>query len=259
MNYMGKLDGKVAIITGAGSGIGRATAFLFAQEGAKVVVVDINDAAGEETVKMIKDGGGEAIFIHADVSKAEDVKNMVQKTVEKFGGLHVIVNNAGIVGEMIDTANYPEETFDKVIAVNLKGVWLGIKYAVAEIIKSGGGSIINVASIGGLIGFPGISAYCASKAGVIALTKAAAIEYAKHNVRVNCIAPGVIETPLSTKPFAKLTPEIMEAHISRIRLVPMGRMGKPEEVARVALFLASDDSSFITGAVITVDGGMVAW
>lgn len=249
---MGKLNGKVAIITGAGSGIGRATALLFAREGAKVVIADIDDVGGKETLKMIKDGGGEAIFVHADVSNAEDVKNMVKTAVDKYGGLHIIFNNAGIGGEMKDTANYPEEVFDKVIEVNLKGVWLGIKYAVPEILKSGGGSIINTASAGGLVGFPGVSAYCASKAGVVALTKVAALEYAKLNIRVNCIAPAVIKTPLSDK----LTPEMAEA---QIQLVPMGRMGKPEEVAKVALFLASDDSSFVTGHVLSVDGGMVAW
>ncbi|MEM3526606.1 MAG: glucose 1-dehydrogenase [Candidatus Jordarchaeaceae archaeon] len=249
---MKKLEGKVAVITGAGSGIGRATALLFAQEGAKVVVVDINDDAGKETVKMIKDKGGEAIFVHADVSRAEEVKNMVKKAVDEYGRLDILFNNAGIGGELNDTARYSEEVFDRVIAVNLKGVWLGIKYAVPEMLKVGGGSIINTASAGGLIGFPGVSAYCASKAGAIGVTKVAALEYATQNIRVNCIAPAVIETPLS----GQMTPEMMQA---QIQMVPMRRAGKPEEVAKVALFLASDDSSFVTGHILSVDGGMLAW
>jgi NAD(P)-dependent dehydrogenase (short-subunit alcohol dehydrogenase family) len=249
---MKKLYRKVAIITGAGSGIGRATALLFAQEGAKVVVADINDDAGKETLKMIKDRGGEAVFVHADVSRSEDVKNMIKKAVNEYGKLDILFNNAGIGGELNDISKYSEQVFDKVIAVNMKGVWLGIKYAVPEMLKGGGGSIINTSSAGGLIGFPGVSAYCASKAGVVGITKVAALEYATLNIRVNCIAPAVIETPLS----GQMTPEMMQA---QIQMVPMRRAGKPEEVAKVALFLASDDSSFVTGHILSVDGGMLAW
>lgn len=251
---MGKISGKVAIITGAASGIGKATAILFAQEGAKVVVADVVDKLGEETVKMIKESGGKAVFVHADVSKAEDVKNMVKTAVDTYGRLDIIFNNAGIEGTTADTANYPENVFDKVIAINLKGVWLGIKYAVPELLKSGGGSIINTSSVAGLIGFAGLSAYNATKGGIIQLTKTAALEYAKQNIRVNCIAPGVIETPMVDRAL-KGQPEAKAAFI---QIEPVGRFGKPEEVAKAALFLASDDSSFVTGTVLTVDGGLTA-
>ena len=251
---MGKIEGKVAIITGAASGIRKATAILFAQEGAKVVVADTVDKLGEETVKMIKESGGKAVFVHADVSKAEDVKNMVKTAVDTYGRLDIIFNNAGIEGATADTANYPESVFDKVIAINLKGVWLGIKYAVPELLKNGGGSIINTSSVAGLVGFAGLSAYNATKGGIIQLTKTAALEYAKQNIRVNCIAPGVIETPMVDR-FLKGQPEAKAAFI---QIEPVGRFGKPEEIAKAALFLASDDSSFVTGTVLTVDGGLTA-
>ena len=251
---MGKIDGKVAIITGAASGIGKATAILFAQEGAKVVVADVLDKLGEETVKTINESGGKAVFVHADVSKAEDVKNMVKKAVDTYGRLDIIFNNAGIEGATADTANYPESVFDKVIAINLKGVWLGIKYAVPELLKNGGGSIINTSSVAGLVGFAGLSAYNATKGGIIQLTKTAALEYAKQNIRVNCIAPGVIETPMVERAL-KGQPEAKAAFI---QIEPVGRFGKPEEIAKAALFLASDDSSFVTGTVLTVDGGLTA-
>jgi len=251
---MGKIDGKVAIITGASSGIGKATAILFAQEGAKVVVADISDELGEETVKLINESGGKAIFVHTDVSKAEDVKNLIKTAVYTYGRLDIIFNNAGIEGIIVDTANYPENLFDKVLAVNLKGVWLGIKYAVPELLKNGGGSIINTASVAGLVGFAGLSAYNATKGGIIQLTKTAALEYAKQNIRVNCIAPGVIETPMVDR-FLKGQPE---ARAAFVQLEPVGRFGKPEEIAKAALFLASDDSSFVTGTVLVVDGGLTA-
>jgi NAD(P)-dependent dehydrogenase (short-subunit alcohol dehydrogenase family) len=251
---MGKIDGKVAIITGAASGIGKATALLFAQEGANVVVADFMDELGEETVKVINESGGKAVFVHTDVSKAEDVKNMIKTAVDTYGRLDIIFNNAGIEGASIDTANYPENVFDKVIAVNLKGVWLGIKYALPELLKNGGGSIINTTSVAGLVAFAGLSAYNATKGGIIQLTKTAAIEYAKQNIRVNCIAPGVIETAMVDR-VLKAQPEAKAAFI---QIEPVGRFGKPEEVAKAALFLASDDSSFITGTVLIVDGGLTA-
>jgi NAD(P)-dependent dehydrogenase (short-subunit alcohol dehydrogenase family) len=251
---MGKIDGKVAVITGAASGIGKATAILFAQEGAKVVVADVMDELGKETVKSISESGGEAIFVHTDVSRTEDVKNMIKAAVDTYGKFDIIFNNAGIEGASIDTANYPENVFDKVVAINLKGVWLGIKYAVPELLKTGGGVIINTTSVAGLVAFAGLSAYNATKGGIIQLTKTAAIEYAKQNIRVNCIAPGVIETAMVDR-FLKGQPEAKAAFI---QLEPVGRFGTPEEVAKVALFLASDDSSFITGTVLVVDGGLTA-
>lgn len=251
---MGRLEGKVAIVTGASSGIGKATALLFAQEGAKVVVADVTDELGKETVKAIKEKGGEAIFVHVDVSKAVEVKNLIEETVQKYGKLDIMFNNAGIEGENIDTANYPEDVFDKVVAVNLKGVWLGIKYAVPELLKSGGGSIINTTSVAGLVGFPGLGPYNATKGGIIQLTKTAALEYAKQNIRVNCIAPGVIKTPM----VDRVLRDQPEAEKSFLQMEPVGRFGQPEEIARVALFLASSDSSFVTGTVLTADGGLTA-
>jgi len=251
---MSKLNGKVAIITGAASGIGKASALLFAREGAKVVVADVTDELGKETVKMINESGGKAIFVHTDVSKVEDVKSVVKTTVDTYGKLDIIFNNAGIEGVTADTANYPENVFDKVVAVNLKGVWLGIKYAVPELLKNGGGSIINTSSVAGLVAFAGSSAYNATKGGIIQLTKTAALEYAKQNIRVNCIAPGVIETPMIER-YLKGQPEAKAAFV---QIEPVGRLGKPEEIAKAALFLASDDSSFVTGIVLVVDGGLTA-
>ena len=250
---MGKIDGKVAIITGAASGMGKAAAILFAQEGAKVVVADIMDEPGEETVKTINESGGKAIFVHTDVRKAEDVKNMIQKAVDAYGKLDIMFNNAGTAKCNADTAKYPENAFDQVIAIDLKGVWLGIKYAVQELLKTGGGSIINTASVGGIVGEAGMSAYSAAKGGVIQLTKTAAVEYAEQNIRVNCIAPGCIETSMFA--WVKAFPKAKEAFMQRI---PMRRFGKPEEIAKAALFLASDDSSYITAQVLVVDGGMTA-
>jgi len=251
---MGKIDGKVAIITGATSGIGMATALLFAQEGAKVVVSGRNENRGGNVVKMIKERGGEAILVRTDVGKASDVKNMIKTTVDKYGKLDIIFNNAGIEGVSVDTANYPESVFDEVIAVNLKGVWLGIKYAVPELLKNRGGSIINMSSVAGLVGFAGLSAYNATKGGIIQLTKTAALEYAKQNIRVNCIAPGVIETAMVDRTL-KAHPEAKAAFV---QIEPVGRFGKPEEVAKAALYLASEDSSFTTGTVLIVDGGLTA-
>ncbi len=251
---MGKLDGKIAIITGAASGIGKATAILFAQEGATVAVADVMDAQGNETVKTIIESGGKAVFVHTDVSKAEDLQNLIKTTVESYGRLDIMFNNAGIEGSSIDTANYPESVFDKIVAINLKGVWLGIKYSVPELLKSGGGCIISTASVAGLVAFAGLSAYNASKGGIIQLTKTAAIEYAKQNIRVNCIAPGVIQTAMVDR-FVKGQPEARSAFV---QLEPVGRFGTPEEIAKAALFLASDDSSFITGIVLVVDGGLTA-
>ena len=249
-----KLDGKVAIITGAGSGIGRATALLFAQEGAKVIVADIVDKQGKEAAETIKKNGGEAVFVHTDVSKTEDVKNVIKEAVTRYGRLNIMYNNAGIEGQMKDTANYPEDIFDRIISVNLKGVWLGIKYAIPEMLKAGGGSIISTASIAGLVGFPGLVGYCASKGGIIQITKTAALEYAKQNIRINCIAPGVIATPMVER-LVQSVPGMQEGLTAS---EPIGRTGKPEEIAKAALYLASDDSTFVTGTTLVVDGGFVA-
>ncbi len=246
-----KLANKVALITGAGSGMGKSAALIFAAEGAKVAAVDINEGQVKETAAEITKKGGNAIALRADVSKSEDVKRMVDDTVAKFGGLNIVYNNAGIEGESNFISNMTEEQFDRVIAINLRGVFLGMKYALPHLIKAGGGSIINQASIAGLIAVRGGAGYSAAKAGVIALTRVGALEYGRYNIRVNAICPGAIETPMAQR-IRQGQPPNPKA-IQRISV--LGRMAEAEEIAKVALFLASDDSSFATGAPFIIDGG----
>ena len=246
-----KLANKVALITGAGSGMGKSAALMFANEGAKVAAVDVAEAQVKETVAEIAKRGGDAIAIRADVSKSEDVKRMIDDTVARFGGLNIMYNNAGIEGEWNFMSNMSEDQFDRVIAINLRGVFLGMKYALPHLINAGGGSIINQASIAGMIAVRGGAAYSASKAGVIALTRVAALEYGRYNIRVNAICPGAIETPMAQR-IRQGQPPNPKA-IQRISV--LGRMAEPEEIAKVALFLASDDSSFATGAPFVIDGG----
>jgi len=245
------LANKVALITGAGSGMGKSAALIFAVEGAKVAAVDVAETQVKETVAEIAKRGGDAIAIRADVSKSEDVKRMIDDTVARFGGLNIMYNNAGIEGESNFMSNMTEDQFDRVIAINLRGVFLGMKYALPHLIKAGGGSIINQASIAGMIAVRGGAAYSASKAGVIALTRVAALEYGRYNIRVNAICPGAIETPMAQR-IRQGQPPNPKA-IQRISV--LGRMAEPEEIAKVALFLASDDSSFATGAPFVIDGG----
>jgi NAD(P)-dependent dehydrogenase (short-subunit alcohol dehydrogenase family) len=251
---MDKLNGKVVIVTGAASGIGKATAALFASEGAKVVASDWIEEAGSAAIESITAGGGDIVFVRADVSQPADVQALINQAVGRFGGLDAIFNNAGIEGEQAATADCSLENWDRVISVNLKGVFLGMKYAIPELLKRGGGSIINNASVAGMVGFRNIPAYCASKGGVIQLTKTAALEYATQGIRVNAICPGVIWTPM----VERFIGDSEEARKAFEALEPVGRFGTPEEVARLALFLASDDSSFCTGAPFIVDGGFVA-
>ena len=251
---MGRVEGKVAIVTGAGSGIGRASAMLLAKEGAKTVVVDRNAEAGEETVRMIKEAGGEAIFVKADVSKVEDIKKMVKTAVSTYGKLNILFNNAGLIAEVAPTAEATEEKFDETIATNLKGAFMGMKYAIPEMLRIGGGSIINIASIAGTKGVTNAPAYAASKGGVLALSRATAIEYATQNIRVNCISPGTISTPAMAA-LMKDDPEIKRNYEEA---VPQGRLGRPDEVAQVVLFLASDEASHITGEKLAIDGGLEA-
>lgn len=253
---MGRLDGKVAIVTGAASGFGRATAILFGTEGAKVVVCDYVAEGGEKTAKMIKGAGGEAIFVHADVSKTEDVKKMVKTAVDNYGRLDILFNNAGVGGQAVPLTEVTEEQWDRGININLKGVWLGMKYAIPEMLKSGGGAIINTASTSGILAMPDVSVeYNVSKSGIIMLTKTAAAEFATKNIRVNCICPAHCVTPMVDKTLSgneKARKEFSERQ-------PLGRMGTAEEVAQAVLFLASEEcSSFITGIALPVDGGYTA-
>jgi NAD(P)-dependent dehydrogenase (short-subunit alcohol dehydrogenase family) len=251
---MMKLKGKVAIVTGAGSGIGKASAVLFAQEGASVVVVDWNRETGARTAESIRGSGGEAVYCYADVSNPHDVEAMVNTAVEKYGKLNALFNNAAIqlISPLVETT---EDLWDRVHRVNLKGVFLGCKYAIPAMIRNGGGSIINTASVLGFMGDPDLPAYCAAKGGVIALTRAAALGYGPQGVRINCICPGDIETPLLQDYFnkdpdpARLRQEVSAKYALR-------RVGKPQEVAQLAVFLASDESSFMTGTTMVIDGGL---
>lgn len=248
------LKDKVALVTGGSSGIGRATALACAREGAKVAVADIGVAGGEETAQLVKDAGGEAIFIKADMTKAADLEAMVDTIVKTYGRLDCAHNNAGIEGALGKTANYDEAEWDKVIAINLTGVWLCMKYEIPQMLKNGGGSIVNTASAAGLLGVPNMPAYAASKHGVVGLTKTAALEYAKAGIRVNCVCPGIIQTPM----VSRLTGERPGMFEKIATAEPIGRIGKPEEIAESVVWLCSDLASFVTGHAMSVDGGIVA-
>jgi len=250
----GSFEGKVVIVTGAGSGIGRATALAFAREGAKVIVADRTPEKGEETAREIRKKKGSAAFGHCDVSKSADVQNMVKKTIEMYGRLDCAFNNAGIEGISASTVECAEETWEQTIDINLKGVWLCMKHEIPEILKSGGGSIVNCASIAGLVGFPGMPAYVASKHGVLGLTKTAALEYAKKGIRVNAVCPGVIQTPM----IDRFTKGDRQAYAQLLQGEPVARIGKPEEIAEAVLWLCSDAASFVTGHPLVADGGWVA-
>jgi len=249
---MDTLKDKVAIVTGAGSGIGKAIAILYAAEGAKVVVSDIEKTAGEETVKFINSNGGKSIFVKADTSEPSDQLALVMETVAHFGGLHIACNNAGVGGPVKPVGEYPIDGWDKVISINLSGVFYGMLYQIPAMLESGGGSIINMASILGIVGFPNSSAYVAAKHGVIGLTQNAAIEYAAKNIRVNAICPGFINTPLLEN---NLDADTLKSLSS---MHPIGRLGTAEEVAELALWLSSSKSSFTTGAHYLIDGGYTA-
>ena len=250
-----RLKNKVALITGAGSGIGRESALLFAREGASVVVVDLAPATGRKTAEDIVSAGGSALFIRADVSRAEEARGMIAAAEEAYGKLDVLFNNAGIFpaadGSVTDT---DEETWDLVLAVNLKGVFLGCKYGIPALLRAGGGSIINTASFVALMGAatPQI-AYTASKGGVLALTREIAVEFARKGIRANALCPGPVDTPLLAELFSD-----PERRARRMVHIPMGRLARGEEVARAALFLASEESSYINGTAFTVDGGITS-
>ncbi|MGO9265263.1 MAG: SDR family oxidoreductase [Candidatus Binataceae bacterium] len=250
----GTLQGKVILVTGGGSGIGRATSLILARQGAKVMIADYVPEGAERTVKMIKDAGGEASCIAADVSFPKQVEMMVNKTVETYGRLDGAFNNAGIEGKIVNTADTSEEIFDRIIAINLKGVWLCMKYEIPQMLKNGGGAIVNTAWAAGLVGVEGLCGYNASKHGVVGLTKNAALEYAQKNIRVNCVCPGLINTPM----VARMIDSGGMNEQDFVAGEPVGRMGKPEEIGEGVAWLLSDAASFVTGHPMAVDGGWVA-
>jgi NAD(P)-dependent dehydrogenase (short-subunit alcohol dehydrogenase family) len=246
---------QVALVTGAASGIGRATALAFAQSGAKVVLADISVEGGESAAAEIKKQTGvPTSFVKCDVSKSADVERMVRHAVERFGRIDYAFNNAGTEGIQAATAECSEENFDRTVAIDLKGTWLCMKYEIPQMLKQGGGAIVNCSSIAGLVGFPNIPAYVASKHGVIGLTKTAALEYAKTNVRVNAVCPGVIHTPMVDR-FVGGHTEVMQALTAG---EPIGRIGEPSEIAEAVLYLCSSHASFVTGIAMPIDGGWVA-
>jgi NAD(P)-dependent dehydrogenase (short-subunit alcohol dehydrogenase family) len=252
----GLLDGKAALITGGGGGIGRATALAFAREGARVAVADVVIDAARETVAQVNAGGGQAISLPGEVTRDAEVRAMIEAVVDAYGRLDCAFNNAGIAGWHVEaagkkTAEWSEEAFDRMIAVNLKGVWLCMKHEIVQMLAQGGGAIVNTASIAGLAGLPTSSAYVAAKHGVVGLTRTAAIEYAEAGIRVNAVCPGFIRTPMT----APMTPQRSEAAMAQ---TPARRKGEPEEIAEMVVWLASERASYVTGAAYNVDGGFMA-
>lgn len=251
----GQLEGKTALVTGGASGIGRAAALAYAREGARVVAVDLNTEGGEETVQMIKEEGGDAILVHADVANAADTQIMVDRAVAAYGSLDCAFNNAGVSGGRGLIHEYSEDDWDRVTGINLKGVWLCMKYEIIQMLTQGSGAIVNTASVMGLVGGSRSPAYGASKHGVVGLTRTAAVAYAQSGIRVNAVCPGYIRTPLIEQ-GALTDPGGEERIIARH---PVGRLGTPEEVAETVVWLCSDAASFVTGHAMAVDGGYVAW
>lgn len=245
------MNGQTAIITGGGSGFGQVTAVKLAEQGANVVIVDISAENGQETMDLVKELDGEGLFVRADVSNLDDVKNYVDETMKAFGQIDMFFNNAGISGSGVRTLEASEEEFHSIVDVNLNGAFYGLKYVVDEMLKTGGGSIVNTASLGGVVGMPTLGVYSATKHAIIGLTKTIAGEYGRENIRINAIAPGTNETPM-VQAFPAEAIEAMAAD------VPMGRLGQPEEVADVVAFLLSDKASYIHGAVLSIDGGSAA-
>ena len=247
----GLVAGKVALVTGGGSGIGRQACLVFAREGAQVVVCDVAVEGGEETVGQIEQAGGRATFIRADVAQAAEVEALVAKTVETYGRLDCAYNNAGIAGRTARVADDSEQNWERILAINLKGVWLCLKYEIAHMLTQGGGAIVNTASDAGLIGLRRAGAYVASKHGVVGLTRTAALEYAKANIRVNAVCPGPIDTPMLREASERVIDAMATAQ-------PNGRLGQPREIAEAAVWLCSDAASFVTGHPMPVDGGYLA-
>lgn len=248
-----RLDNKVALVIGGSTGIGRAAAIAFAQAGAKVIVAGRGEVRGKETEAMIQQAGAEGLFIQTDVSDDRSVQSLVEQTLDKFGRLDAAFNNAGIEGKVAPLAETTESDFDNIININLKGVYLGLKYQVQHMLENGGGAIVNTASIGGVVGFPNTAIYCASKHGVIGLTKTAALELAQSNIRVNAIAPGAVQTGLLNRMSGG------EASAQAVaQAIPMGRVSTPEEIALAVVWLCSDEASYITGQTLILDGGFTA-
>ncbi|MGA9041479.1 MAG: SDR family oxidoreductase [Terriglobales bacterium] len=249
-----ELAGKVGLVTGGTSGIGRETAILFAKAGAKVVVAGRRETEGKETIELVRAAGGKGLFVKADVSKAAEVELLVQKTVETFGRLDVAFNNAGIEGVWVPIVTQSEADWDQTIAINLKGVWLCLKYEIRQMLKQGGGgAIVNMSSIAGLVGSAGAAAYSASKHGVMGLTKTAALENARRGIRINSVCPAAIETPMADRIFG--APEV---HKYVLGCHPIGRFGRPTEVAEAVVWMCSDRASFMTGQSLVLDGGFLA-
>jgi len=250
---LGDLRGKVALITGGTTGIGRDTAVLFAKHGVKIAITGRREPEGNETIQLVRAAGGEGMFLKGDVSKSADAQAMVQKTVEKFGRLDIAFNNAGIEGNWKPIPDWTEDEFDKLIDINVKGVWLSLKYEIPQMLKQGGeGAIVNMSSVAGLMGAAGASVYVASKHAVIGLTRTAALECAKSGIRVNAVCPAVIETAMAERAFAD--PEVSKWVLAQH---PIGRFGKPIEVAEAVLWMCSEKASFMTGHYIVLDGGML--
>jgi NAD(P)-dependent dehydrogenase (short-subunit alcohol dehydrogenase family) len=250
---MGLFVGKVALVTGGSSGIGRACAVAFAREGAKVVIGDRQVEQGEETIQMVKEAGSDGLFIKTDVAKEADIKMMVEKTIATYDRLDYACNNAGIQQLPTPLPEQTEETFDKIMNVNVKGVWLGMKYQIPQMLKNGSGAIVNISSVAGLIGFPSLGLYTASKHAVLGLTKSAALEYAKSGIRINAICPGGIKTEMMER-VAQENPQMLE---QVMQMHPIGRFGEPEEIAHSVIWLCSNQASFVTGQSLAVDGGYV--
>lgn len=245
---------QVALVTGASAGIGRATALAFAGEGARIVVADLLEAEGEETVKLIQDRGGEAVFVKTDVASPAEVANLVGRAIASYGRLDIAFNNAGVEGELATTAECSEDSWDRTLSINLKGVWLCMKHELPRMLERKRGSIVNCSSVAGLAGVARLPAYVASKHGIVGLTRAAALEYATQGIRINAVCPGLIRTAMVDR-LIRAHPE-MESQL--IAGEPMGRSGTPEEIAAAVLWLCSDAASFVTGHALAVDGGWVA-
>ena len=251
---MNSLDGKSVFVTGGASGIGQATALAFAERGARVLVADIDVDGAQETLRLVELGGGEANFVSCDVGEAASVEAAVDRCVELYGRIDCAFNNAGILGEMTLTADCSEENYDRIMRVNLKGIWLSMKYEIPHMLRQGGGVIVNTASNAGMTGTPELGVYSATKGGVVMLTRSAALEYARSNIRINCVCPGLISTPM----VAQQAIDYPDAVANFTELEPIGRLGRPEEIAEAVVWLSSDAASFVTGHPMAVDGGILA-